>query len=401
MDDTIEHVSKAFLGLTMNWRSVTHTSTIRFPTRTTIAFAPSSNRIRCVLDAVPGETDLEKDGVPRAFDAHLEAPTYLHLRGDEKNPDQQQPMAPGVPEILGGDWRVESVELPAIAWRPALRPFVLDDHLRIAEQRIAAAQAERDAADEKLRASESRLAESGKTPSERPAAGDSGLEFLSDEFESLREDVWEVGAGQWTCSNGQLVQSAADGQRSHVRSKQPHPEDFEAVVRFTTTGGQMWKSVGLTFDVAGGDEKLVYLSAVSPGSKVQVSYKTEAGQVYPAEAAKARAVELNTPHELRVAVQGSLVNVAVDGQHQIAYRLPVPRTRGRVELITFDATASFDSFTIRSLASDVLLIEPGQTTPLTVRRAAASIENRRQVAGASAAVHGGVAVGVRGGSGVD
>ena len=34
--------------------------------------------------------DLEKDGLPRAFDAHPDAPTYLHVRGDPKSPDKSK-----------------------------------------------------------------------------------------------------------------------------------------------------------------------------------------------------------------------------------------------------------------------------------------------------------------------
>ena len=47
--------------------------------------------------------DLEKDGLPRVFDCHLDTPTYLFTRGDEKRPRTDRPLTPGVP--LTVDWR--------------------------------------------------------------------------------------------------------------------------------------------------------------------------------------------------------------------------------------------------------------------------------------------------------
>src|SRR5206468_5225615 len=66
------------------------------------------------------------------------------------------------------------------------------------------------------------------------------------------------------------------------------PADYQARLRFITTGGQMWKSVGLSFDVAGDNDVLVYLSAVSGGSKLQIAYKQNGNYVYPTEAMQAR-----------------------------------------------------------------------------------------------------------------
>ena len=39
-------------------------------------------------DMVPGESDFEKDGIPRAFDCNLEVRTFLHIRGDDRRPDE-------------------------------------------------------------------------------------------------------------------------------------------------------------------------------------------------------------------------------------------------------------------------------------------------------------------------
>ena len=55
-------------------------------------------------DAVPGQADLEKDGLPRAYDLHLNTPTYLHVKGDEKTPDKSRAIPPGEPERAGRWW---------------------------------------------------------------------------------------------------------------------------------------------------------------------------------------------------------------------------------------------------------------------------------------------------------
>ena len=96
LDTTIEHTSKALLGLTMNcakchdhkYDPITQVDYYRMRA----FFEPHQVR----LDSVPGETDLEKDGMPRVFDAHLDAPTYLHVRGDAKSPDRARPLTPCV-----------------------------------------------------------------------------------------------------------------------------------------------------------------------------------------------------------------------------------------------------------------------------------------------------------------
>src|SRR5262249_28656035 len=91
-------------------------------------------------DQVPGEVDFEKDGIPRVFDCNLDAPTYRFVRGDEKHPDTDKPLLPGLPRLLAlNDLKIEPVALPAEAHMTGLRPFVLDDHLRAAEREITAA----------------------------------------------------------------------------------------------------------------------------------------------------------------------------------------------------------------------------------------------------------------------
>jgi hypothetical protein len=140
LDETVEHTSKAFLGLTLNcakchdhkFDPIAQADYYRMRA----FFEPYQLRI----DELPGETDLEKDGLPRAFDCNLEAPTYRFVRGDEKQPVTGKPLTPGVPALLAlGELDIHPVNLPVEAYFPGLRPFNLEDHLRAAERRITAA----------------------------------------------------------------------------------------------------------------------------------------------------------------------------------------------------------------------------------------------------------------------
>ncbi|MEN3943837.1 PSD1 and planctomycete cytochrome C domain-containing protein [Prosthecobacter sp. SYSU 5D2] len=140
LDETVEHTSRAFLGLTMQcvkchdhkYDPVSHAEYYQMRA----IFEPLHVR----LDPWPGETDFEKNGLPRVFDLHLDRPTYRHIRGDDKNEDKSKSHPPGVPKILGGEvYEAVSLKLPASSVRPVLLPFSLSDHLAVAERALVAA----------------------------------------------------------------------------------------------------------------------------------------------------------------------------------------------------------------------------------------------------------------------
>jgi hypothetical protein len=141
LDEVVEHTAKGFLGLTFNcakchdhkYDPVRQADYYRFRA----FFEPYQIR----TDQVPGETDFTKDGVPRVFDCNLEAPTYLFHRGDDRQPEKNRPLTPGLPRVFGAKLAIRPVSLPAAAHVPQLRAFILEDHLRVAETRIAAARA--------------------------------------------------------------------------------------------------------------------------------------------------------------------------------------------------------------------------------------------------------------------
>ncbi len=384
LDETVEHTSKAMLGLTVNcakchdhkYDPITHADYYRLRA----FFEPYQVR----TDFVGGELDPEKDGIPRPFDCNLEAATYLHLRGDDRNPDKSRALSPNVPAFLSrGELKVAAIDLPAEAQQPGLREHVVQAHLKIAEQRIAQLKAALDGAKKKLAETEqaAKLAVEQPTKKEADTTKDDVSKqrksepVFRDDFSAAKPDAWEMRGGAWAYEGGRLVQSQTGATRATLRYKSAPPADFEAKLKYIPTGGETWKSVGIAFDVTEqGGGVIAYLSSYAGGPKSQISYKKDGNDVYPPEAAQPRIVDLNQTHELTLRVRGSLINVHVGGELSLAFKLPIERKRGSLEVITFDAKAELLAFELSELAADIAMAEPGAKSkpkdgPLSVEEA--------------------------------
>ena len=354
LDETIEHTSKAFLGLTMNCCKCHDHKYDPLSQRDFYAFRAIFEPHQVRLDPVPGVTNLEVDGLPRVFDAHPEAKTYLFIGGDAKNPDQSQAIPARVPAVLAGtEWNPQRVELPLEAHRPSLQAFVLEDRLQQAESAVAAAREELDSA----RRNDEQARQRGELPAELkyeslPLADDAAW---ADDFEQPRPQLWKIGPGDWKHQAGDLLQTTSGTPRRYLRSLQQHPPDFIAQLRFTTTGGDKWRSVGINFDVQDGFEKMVYMSAVQPGSKLQYSYGQSGKQQFPVPGRVERPVRLNEQYRLTIAVRGSLLNVAINGKHMLAYQMNVQRRSGVIELTAYDAQVTYHDFRLQALPAEVRL----------------------------------------------
>ncbi|MDR3621719.1 MAG: PSD1 and planctomycete cytochrome C domain-containing protein [Paludisphaera borealis] len=358
LEEVVEHTSKAFLGLTFNcakchdhkFDPISHNEYYQFRA----FFEPYQVR----TDQVPGQLDFEKEGIPRVFDSNLDAPTYRFERGNEARPLKNQPLKPGVPSLLAwADLAIKPVTLPLEASRPGLRPFVLEDHLKAANTRLETAQKSLAKAREHLAA-----VEADKTSAPAGEAASAARSSFRDDFSVARPGDWESTGGRWVYENGKLLQNDPGEIRSVHRTKANHPVDFRASLRFTITGGEPWRSVGLSFDSAEGREVLVYLSAHAGGPKLQISYQKGGASSYPAEGSQARPIKVGEPYELAVSVRGTLVNVAVNGEHALAYRLPVERAPGAISLVTYAAKAEFTSMELVPLAPGAQLVEVGSPT---------------------------------------
>ncbi|MCB1279289.1 PSD1 and planctomycete cytochrome C domain-containing protein [Prosthecobacter sp.] len=376
LDATIEHTCRAFLGVTMQcvkchdhkYDPIEQADYYRMRA----IFEPLHVR----LDPWQGETDFEKNGLPRVFDLHLDAPTYRHVRGDEKNEDKSKAMTSGIPQVLEfAAFQPKPVKLPPSAARPVLLSFVLEDQLHAAERDIAVA---RKALDQARQA----LAQSPQPAKDQTSAA---RVIVSDDFTSAKPAQWEIIKGDWKYSASGVRQHETGAERRVMRLKSAPPADFEASLSFTIRGGQKWKSVGIVFDSTDSDDVMVYMSAVNGGSKIQVAIGSDGKSSYPPAGAVSRAISQDVRYTLDLRVRGQLINASINGEPVLAYRLPQGRHEGALALSAFDADVEFHSFKLAELAVDVVMREPlaDKSIPLADAKAAVTLAEKKLAAAAA------------------
>lgn len=361
LDDAVEHTGKAFLGVTFNCaRCHDHmydpVEQREYYTLRAI-FEPYDVR----TDRIPGQVNPEQDGLVRVFDARADAQTFLFVRGNEKEPKKEEPLPPGTPAVFTGvPFAVEPVSFEPAQYYQGLAPFVQEESRVTA--RAAVEKAKTDLATSQKLLADARQKQTdflAKKNEPKPESNDEAKpekHLLSDNFAAKNEALWNYGVGSWEYKDGRLVQSDTRDELCGIATQSPHPRDFVATFRFKTTGGDVYKSVGIGFDAAEyNDFQAVYLSVSSPGPH---RFNRKAGaDSYPVSAPKNAAVTVGQELELKLAVRGTLANVWVNGTLAIAFTTDDRASDGRLIFWTYDAAAEFLQVEVDSLQDSLVLVD--------------------------------------------
>ncbi|MFP6899861.1 MAG: PSD1 and planctomycete cytochrome C domain-containing protein [Opitutales bacterium] len=363
LDATIEHTGKAFLGLTLNCAKCHDhkydpiTQVDYYSLRAIL----EPHQVR--LDPIPGETDFEKDGLPRVFDDHLDAETFLHLRGDPKNPDKNQTITPRVPAIFASFAPViRPVELPVYAFAPATRDHVRVDRLQASREKVDAAKR---ALDEAMKVAAKKAKGKPVPAEEAKSRPEKSPHFeVKDDFDKPNPETWEIIGEGWEYKDGALRLTKSTRDPVMLRLLQPHPQNFKLTCHYTHTGGTTYKSVTFSFYQSKERkyENFVYTSAHAPDPKLHVAYTRNGKNTYPSAGKVSKPIEIGGTYLLRFAVRDRLINVWLDDEFVVAYNLPDRRPGGSISLSGFDATVAFDSVVIASLPDD-LELTPAKNNP--------------------------------------
>ncbi|HUG90054.1 MAG TPA: DUF1553 domain-containing protein, partial [Planctomycetaceae bacterium] len=367
LQETVEHTGLGFLGLTLKCARCHDHKFDPLPQEDFYRFRAFFEPHDVRTDRVSGEPDVIMDGLARVFDKDAAAVTYLFERGDDRRPDQSRPLAPGVPAALGGaGLDVAPVELPVTAYYPALHHSAVAAVVAAAASQVQMAESARSQADGEVEAATRRLEQFTSS-----AAADEPVQpFLVDDFRARRPETWRTIRGRWDYREGRLVQSEVAHFASLVTLSE-HPPDFKARLRYRTSDGGVYRSVGVFFDMVDErDAQAVYTSVGDARQAVQAFHRQAGSETYPAEGIRPAALERHADIVLEITVRGQQLEVTLNGEPKLDYRMPLPRQRGRFAIWNHSGTAEF--FEI-------------QIEPLVPSRTDAEAAHRRAIAAAAQA----------------
>jgi hypothetical protein len=379
IQDTVEYTAAGFLGTTLRcarchdhkYDPISQADYYRFRA----VFEPHDIR----TDPIPGQADVLKDGIPRAFDKTPNEPTYLLVRGDERTPDKSRVLAPGVPGAFGGQFAVSPITFTPKDFAARL-PEEAANATRLADARLAAATEKHTLAIRHLDDSIKQLrdVQAGVKPREPKRTM-----VLQDSFAAKDEKLWTVASGAWAWEKGKLVCKTASAFAT-VAANIEHPAALMGRIKYKTTGGSIG-SVGFSYDVAGSNFQAVYVNA-GPTSAVRPFHRVNGADTYPQEGVVPHPVKFNDDVTLDFAVRGNLLNVWVNGTLTSVYRLPVARKPGGFTLWAHEATVEFAEVALAVLPDSIPLAEKtGETSPSPWNRpvelTAADAERFVQLAG--------------------
>jgi hypothetical protein len=141
LDHTVEHTSKAFLGVTLNCARCHDHMYDPISQHEYYAFRAFFEPYQVRQDRLMNYPDKTKLSLPRVYDADLKVPTYLFVRGNEATPDKDKAIAPAVPRTLGGaPLKIAPVPLPKDAYQPDRQILIVHELLAASEKQVQAAE---------------------------------------------------------------------------------------------------------------------------------------------------------------------------------------------------------------------------------------------------------------------
>jgi hypothetical protein len=349
IQDTVEYTAAGFLGVTLRCaRCHDHKYdpiSQQDYYRVRAVFEPHDVRI----DPVPGQPDVNKDGVARAYDRNPDAPTYLFVRGDERTPDKSQSLPPGVPAVFGKQLAVAAVTFTPKDFAAALPAAVAEARKR-AKADLDTAEADAKRAKEAATAARKRLDDlaAGVKPK------DAELKPLFRDTFAAKSDAWTVASGQWAWEGGKLV-CKAPSTFATVSAKVEHPAALMGRLKYKTVGGGIG-SVGFSYDVHNTSFQAVYTNARSD-TAVRPFHRVNGTDAYPADGVVPFPFKFGDEVTLDFAVRGDRLNVWANGKLTSVYKLPVARKPGGFTVWAHDATAEFSEVTLAELPDSVALAE--------------------------------------------
>ena len=358
--DTVEHTAKAFLGITMAcvqchdhpYDPIWHEEYYRYRN----IFEP----VRVGIDSGgggPGGVDLA--GVSRVFDQDRNAKTKFYIRGNDKTPDENRNITPGVPQVLLGQWtEPQEVQLPPAARIPHLRESVHMQTIARLEYNVGQSERAIVSAEKYLAATKRRLAKTS-TDNSTPATGT----FLIEPFQEIRADVWRQGRGQWDDGKAHLMQTLVNEQRDcYLEAIEEPPANFSLRLRLRITGATEGL-VGVMFNRSpdGSRGEAVLLSAHEDNSGLRFFFEYGDERHFHDKYARDLPIKVGEEFILGVDVHSGVVNIYVNDLLQQAYK--VNSDPGALRLLTIGASAEFHHLRIDSLPDDAPLV-PNGSIPL-------------------------------------
>jgi hypothetical protein len=354
--ETVEQTSQAFLGLTLKccrchdhkFDAVTQQEYYQFRA----FFEPHDVRTDAlsigtgfVKDSTLG--NIPADGVSRVFDKELDVPTYLFERGNDRHPDKSQVLSPGVPAILAGavenPVEIQTVDLPAEAFYPALRMPVAESLIKAAQDQVEIAKVaqQQHAAAATKAETKANNAKQALRDGISAAPGEEVKPFLADDFSKKRDKLWQAKSGTWTWQDGVLAQKTV-GSFLTISTKENHPRNFSAKVRYRTLAAGTYRSVGFSFDAtADGSSQDVYTSCSDGGGSVQAFHRVKGKQSYPQAGIVKTPLKVGQEITVEVTARESLLTIILNGEEKLRYVMPEARRDGKFALWVHAGAAEF------------------------------------------------------------